>query len=281
VYFVTRLPITLHAVRSAAFLLEGQAPGPAGGEPSPESLRERKKRLTRTAIFEAAQRLFAERGFDDVTVAQIADAANISVKTLFSYVRSKEELVFGDGPTVLDAVVAAVRDRRVGQTPLVAAATALLAAAGDAPAGRARPSAAENSNSGSGYSPGGEPGGNRAAGGMTRLDAFCQMAQASPESTSRLRALWEETEDQLTVVLTKPGDGPRECAARRLEAAQIMVLVRTVTTREVAALIEEAGAGPPQAGPPRMPRAAGQEALREWIREAAGSLARGLQATRR
>src|SRR6185437_17093453 len=112
----------------------------------------RKKRLTRAAIFDAAQRLFAERGFDDVTVAQIADAANISVKTLFSYVRSKEELVFGDGPTVLDAVVAAVRDRRIGQTPLVAAAKALLAAAGDtAAAGRPRPSGRDNSNSAGGY----------------------------------------------------------------------------------------------------------------------------------
>jgi AcrR family transcriptional regulator len=295
VYFVTRLPITLHAVRSVAFLLEGQAPGPAAGDPPPESLRERKKRLTRAAIFDAAQRLFAERGFDDVTVAQIADAANISVKTLFSYVRSKEELVFGDGPTVLDAVVAAVRDRQIGQTPLVAAAKALLAAAGDAPAGRPRPCAAGSSNGGGGYfaggSSGGEPGDGRAAGGLTSLDTFCRMAQASPESTSRLRALWEEAEAQLTAVLAKPGDGPRERAARRLEAAQIMVLVRTVTSREVAELIAEAGAGPPQARVPRMPRAAstpgtlaapaGQEALREWIREAAGSLARGLQATRR
>jgi AcrR family transcriptional regulator len=302
VYFVTWLPITLHAVRSVAFLLEEQAPGPAAADPPPESLRERKKRLTRAAIFDAAQRLFAERGFDDVTVAQIADAANISVKTLFSYVRSKEELVFGDGPTVLDAVVAAVRDRRVGQTPLVAAAKALLAAADDAPAGRPRPSAADNSNGAGGYSAGGssggEPGGGcRAAGGLTRLDTFRRMAQASPESTSRLRALWEEAEDQLTAVLAKPGDGPRERAARRLEAAQIMVLVRTVTSREVADLIAEAGAGPPRARASRMPppasapgaasapgtlaAPAGQEALREWIREAAGSLARGLQATRR
>lgn len=270
-YFVTRLPITLHAVRSVAFLREGQAPGSAGGDPPPESLRERKKRLTRAAIFGAAQRLFAERGFDDVTVAEIADTANISVKTLFSYVRSKEELVFGDGPTVLDAVVAAVRDRRIGQTPLVAAAKALLEAAGDSPAGRSRPSGLRNSNGGGGYSAGraggGEPGDYRAASGMTRLDTFCRMAQASPESASRLRALWEETEDQLAAALAKPGDGPRERAARRLEAAQIMVLVRTVTSREVAAVIAEASAG--------------QDALREWIRDAAGSLARGLQATRR
>ncbi len=69
---------------------------------APESLRERKKRLTREAIFAAARALFGERGFDDVTVAEIADAANISVKTLFTYIGSKEELLFSGRPTVLD-----------------------------------------------------------------------------------------------------------------------------------------------------------------------------------
>jgi AcrR family transcriptional regulator len=286
-------------VKSAAFFLTGQAPGhgnPARGagtaavaasrigEPGspgqpPESLRERKKRLTRAAIFGAAQRLFAERGFDDVTVAEIADAANISVKTLFTYVRSKEELTFGDEPTVLDAVVAAVRDRRIGQTPLVAAAKALLEATADAPASQLKRSAPDNGKGADGYSASGE---------MARLGAFCRMAHSSPEAASRLRALWDETEDQLTAILAKPGDGPRERAARRLEAAQIMVLVRTVTSQEVAALIAGASAaapGPPRAqGTPRAPgtrSAASQEALREWIRDAAGSLARGLQATRR
>src|SRR5260370_23844565 len=118
---------------------------PQLSQQAPESLRERKKRLTREAIFAAAQALFAERGFDEVTVAEIADAANISVKTLFTYVRSKEELVFGDGPTVLDAVVAAVRDRRAGETPLVAAAKALLPAVGDAPAAQSRQPVTGNS----------------------------------------------------------------------------------------------------------------------------------------
>ena len=93
---------------------------------SPESLRERKKRLTREAIFAAARALFGERGFDDVTVAEIADAANISVKTLFTYIGSKEELLFSGRPTVLDAVVEAVRNRKLAQTPLVAAGQALL-----------------------------------------------------------------------------------------------------------------------------------------------------------
>jgi AcrR family transcriptional regulator len=207
--------------------------------PAPEGLRERKKRLTRTAIFEAAQRLFDQRGFEEVTVAEIADAANISVKTLFTYVRSKEELIFGDSPTVLDAVAGAVRNRRLGETPLVAAAKGLMAAADDG-----------------------------------RLEAFGLMARSGPEAASRLRALWEDTEDALALALARPPDGAPERAARRLEAAQIMVLVRAVTSEEVRGLVSVAQQ---EADEQRARRAA----LREWIREAAGSLARGLQGSRR
>jgi AcrR family transcriptional regulator len=208
--------------------------------PEHEGLRERKKRLTRKAIFETAQRLFSERGFEDVTVAEIADAANISVKTLFTYVRSKEELLFTDERCVLDAVVTAVRNRRLGQTPLVAAATALLAAVDEKDPARS-------------------------------LEGFRQMAGASPAARSRLRVLWDETEDALAAALAGRKDGPRERAARRLVAAQIMVLVRTVTSDEVAGLITADDNSKKRR----------DEALRDWIRDAAGSLARGLKAAGR
>src|ERR1700733_3200311 len=124
-----RLPITLLRMNSADHLIRPiRSPErkPAAA-PEPEGLRARKKRLTRDAIFAAADRPFAQRGFENVTVAEIADAANVSVKTLFTYVNAKEELIFRQ-QTVLDAVVAAVANRRLGQTPLVAAAQALLAA---------------------------------------------------------------------------------------------------------------------------------------------------------
>jgi AcrR family transcriptional regulator len=207
---------------------------------APESLRERKKRLTRAAIFAAARALFSERGFNDVTVAEIADAANISVKTLFTYIGSKEELLFSGRPTVLDAVVEAVRNRKLAQTPLVAAGQALLAAVDDNDQDK-------------------------------NIDAFLRMAASGPAARSRLRALWDETEDALTEALATGKDGPRELAARRLTAAQIMVLVRTVTSTEVGDLI--AKAADTEQGR--------KEALRDWIRDAAGHLARGLQAAAR
>ena len=207
---------------------------------APESLRERKKRLTREAIFAAARALFSERGFNDVTVAEIADAANISVKTLFTYIGAKEELLFSGGPTVLDAVVDAVRNRKLAQTPLVAAGQALLRAVDDK-----------------------DPDKN--------LDAFLRIARGGPAARSRLRALWDETEDALTDALTAKKDSPRDVAARRLTAAQIMVLVRTVTSAEVTDLVAKAADTDKQR----------KEALKDWIRDAAGQLARGLQAASR
>ncbi len=59
------------------------------------------------------------------------------------------------------------------------------------------------------------------------------MAGSGPAARSRLRALWDETEDALAAALVTPRDGAHELAARRLTAAQIMVLVRDVTSGEV------------------------------------------------
>ena len=84
----------------------------------PEGLRERKKRATRDAIATTARRLFAERGFDAVTVAEIAVAADVSEKTVFNHFATKEDLVFAGGDTGMLALVAAVRDRPAGTSVL-------------------------------------------------------------------------------------------------------------------------------------------------------------------
>ena len=83
--------------------------------------RERKKALTRQALADAALELFLEHGYDGVTVAQIADAADVSLATLFKHVPDgKEALIFDDGTERREALVAAVRDRPAG-TPVLAA----------------------------------------------------------------------------------------------------------------------------------------------------------------
>ena len=80
--------------------------------------RERKKLETRRALVEAAQRLALERGPDQVTVEEIADAADVSVRTFFNYFPTKEDAVVGMDPSVLDAIEAAVIDRPSGEPPL-------------------------------------------------------------------------------------------------------------------------------------------------------------------
>ena len=81
-------------------------------------LRERKKQRTREAIVDAALRLFEERGFDQTTIADIAEAADIAPRTFFGYFPSKEDVVFADFPIFFDALAARLRDRAEGETAI-------------------------------------------------------------------------------------------------------------------------------------------------------------------
>ena len=83
-------------------------------------LRERKKKQTRQVIAEAALRLFNERGFDSVTVAQVARAADVSEATVFNYFPTKESLFFGQMQTFEEALIQAVHERRGGESVLAA-----------------------------------------------------------------------------------------------------------------------------------------------------------------
>ena len=65
----------------------------------PSGRRQRKKDETRRAIAEAAMRLFLENSFDKVTIAQIAEVADVSVNTVFNYFPTKEDLFFNSDPS--------------------------------------------------------------------------------------------------------------------------------------------------------------------------------------
>ena len=77
--------------------------------------RERKKQQTRDGIAAAALRLFLDRGFDRVTVAEVAEAADVAEQTVFNHFRTKEDLVYAYMEEHEDELVAAVRDRAAGE----------------------------------------------------------------------------------------------------------------------------------------------------------------------
>ena len=86
----------------------------------PTGLRARKKARTRDAIAETAISLFLERGFDSVSVTDIAAAAEVSKPTLFRYFPSKEDLVLHRFADHKGEAALVVRDREPGVSPLTA-----------------------------------------------------------------------------------------------------------------------------------------------------------------
>ena len=82
--------------------------------------RERKKLATRQALQDAALRLVAERGLDQVTVEDISEAADVATRTFFNYFSSKEEALLGKAPRNAAAVHRLVAERPAGESPLEA-----------------------------------------------------------------------------------------------------------------------------------------------------------------
>src|SRR6202162_1691705 len=79
-------------------------------------LRERKKQQTRETISRVALELFAERGYDHTTLAEIAEAADVSPRTIFAYFESKEDILFCDDPLVYQRLPQTVKQRPPGGT---------------------------------------------------------------------------------------------------------------------------------------------------------------------
>src|SRR4051794_11930453 len=82
----------------------------------PQGLRETKKARTRLAISDIATALFAEHGFERVTVAEIAAAAEVSIKTVFNYVATKEDLFFDRADELIEGLERTIAARPRGMT---------------------------------------------------------------------------------------------------------------------------------------------------------------------
>jgi AcrR family transcriptional regulator len=180
-------------------------------------LRERKKLMTRGAILEAAQSMFAERGFDHVTVAEIADAVNISPKTVFVYFPAKEDLVFDGEAEMRDRIVARVRGRAPGETPLDAMGGLLreLLASYDPPA-------------------------------VTGLDRLRRTVGDSAVLKARMRLMWEHFEEAVAAVLAEEVGEDPHAPRPRVAAAQLVLVFRLMACEAVAEYVL-AQPGPEQA----------------------------------
>jgi AcrR family transcriptional regulator len=92
------------------------------------NLREQRRQRTREAIVDAAAALFVERGFDAVSVSEIAQRAGVVEKTVFNHFPVKEGLVFESDPPMRAALLDAVRRRPAGESVAAAAGGFVVAA---------------------------------------------------------------------------------------------------------------------------------------------------------
>ncbi|ALV33468.1 TetR/AcrR family transcriptional regulator [Streptomyces sp. NPDC101209] len=159
-----------------------------------EGLRERKKRQTRQYISDVATGLFVERGFDAVTVAEIADAADVSVNTVYNYFPAKEDLFFDRSGDVGDRLARWVRGRRDGES----AADAVL---------RELREEAEAVSPRLGLMPG--------------YATFMRVIEEAPALRSRLWAIGQEVQDNLEAALREEAGAADDDPLPHLIAGQL------------------------------------------------------------
>ncbi len=146
--------------------------------------RARKKAATRQALADAALELFFKHGFDAVGVKDIADAADVSVATLFKHFPNKESLVFDDDQSERDGLVTAVRDRAPGVDVVVSLRNYVL---------RRRVDAVQA-----------DP----------RFTAFVQLVRATPALNAHAEQMWLRHEDALADALAQEtGERASRCQA--------------------------------------------------------------------
>ncbi|WP_327092673.1 TetR/AcrR family transcriptional regulator [Nonomuraea sp. NBC_01738] len=163
--------------------------------------RERKKAETRQRISDHGSVLFYERGFDNVTIGEIAEAADVSKVTVFNYFPRKEDIFFDRVPELIALLTATVRDREPG-TPVLEAIRRMLI----------------------GHAESGHP-----LGGVDeRYAHFWRVVADSPALRARAREIAEEIETVLAELIAESGDDlPAPLAAAMLVGGYRAAYLRT------------------------------------------------------
>lgn len=187
-------------------------------------LRETKKARTRQLISDIATRLFAERGFERVTVAEIAAAADVSVKTVFNYFPAKEDLFFDRADALLAALTGAITERPAGATALGALHRLMAESLVPVP------------------SPGSAWSSLRDAEQYEHFRAFIATERAAPALRARRLTLAEEWTSVLAATLAAELDRPPADPAIRVLAVMVIAALELRGRELSAAVLERAGA---------------------------------------
>ena len=158
-------------------------------------LRARKKQRTRQALIDAAMRLYRETGFDGVTVARIAEEADVAPRTFFSYFETKEDVFLGRGDERLERVVQAIQSRNRRQPILKAIQSVLVE--------DRKPARAET----------------------TQRPGLPELLE-HPAVANRLRERWNRWEDLLAAAIAKDVRARRGDPEPRVVAAALTAAIR-------------------------------------------------------
>ncbi len=165
-------------------------------------LRERKKQQTRQLIADTARRLFAERGFEGVTVAQVAEAADVAEATVFNYFPTKEDLFYSGLEAFEEALLAAIRERPPGESILAAFGRFVL-----------------------------EPRGLLAATdpeAIERLAAMTRVISESPALLAREQRIFDRYTESLALLIAEETGARSEAVEPRVAATALLGVHRTV-----------------------------------------------------
>ncbi|MEV7281184.1 TetR/AcrR family transcriptional regulator [Streptomyces sp. NPDC093111] len=166
-----------------------------------EGLRERKKRQTKQRISDIATGLFLERGFTAVTVAEIAEAADVSVNTVYNYFPAKEDLFLDRMEGITHRLARMIRGRDQGES---AARAVLREIRGHVTA----------------VSP--------AYGLMDGYDAFMRVIDDAPTLKARLFHLQQEVRETTVAALREDTGAPADDPMPLLVGSQIAWIQDTV-----------------------------------------------------
>ena len=190
-------------------------------DPTPPGLRERKRLRTRREISDVATRLFVSRGFEQVTLAEIAEAAEVSVKTIFNHFGSKEELFFDRIDEVQTRFESTIAERPPGTTVLGALRELLIAhlvPIGDLPPWRALEIPER----------------------YAMFRGFTEAQERSPALRARRALIGDETEQRLRAVVAREvrrdGDDPAVRALVTMIGAALELRDRTLRDAVIAQL---------------------------------------------